>query len=549
MRDGDVPVDHPDQDGRTALHVACAIGNSIVVAFILNCGADKKLPDAAHTTPLHLTCTAGATTRAHCANQAPDEAARVEIVHRLLAAGAPIDDRDSAGLTALMLAAVHGRTLLVTALLDAGADPAAKAGRGVTPLSLACARGQAAAVKVLLEAGAMPMASAPGAPSPLRQCCLSWAKVSRSKFSPRSAFHSAYAEIAAALLAAGAPAAGEQQRKNAAPLVLVCSALIEPVEATVVLPIIHDLLARGAAIEGAPEDGRRRRPLHEAAAAGNVEVVQALVSAGAAVDATDADLRTPYGCALEARADPSAAAAARRPRIDATVDALLEVGAVRRERIETPHEDDTDELVFTKSARGVQQLSAATADALLARLCAPHQGPLASESANDARAFLQGYDRFLDAPTLLASVLGLAEKAVAAVGIGALVASVAFLEIWLELWPAAFAKAPPGKVKNALRTALVAAVAARPKRWCDDAPLEAPRFRALCDADVGGNGWLVPGLSSATADRITGGRYQALEELLEEALDKPHDDDDFHRHGAVGSDSARKALTAVTPAV
>ena len=119
----------------------------------------------------------------------------------LVRAGAPVDEREPRGHTALIAAARSGRTASISALvrlgadpdlrggvndwtplmhaihkaqrrsvaalLDAGADPNATVGRGHTALMMAAGYGDAATVRLLLAHGADPRAAGPDGSSAL----------------------------------------------------------------------------------------------------------------------------------------------------------------------------------------------------------------------------------------------------------------------------------------------------------------------------------------------------------------------------------------------
>jgi len=83
----------------------------------------------------------------------------VEVVRRLIAAGAPLDHVNNLGWTALMESIVLGdggnnHTETLRALVSAGADVNIADRSGVTPLQHARNRGFAAMVKILESAGA-----------------------------------------------------------------------------------------------------------------------------------------------------------------------------------------------------------------------------------------------------------------------------------------------------------------------------------------------------------------------------------------------------------
>ncbi|WP_114854983.1 ankyrin repeat domain-containing protein [Brachybacterium sp. YJGR34] len=77
--------------------------------------------------------------------------------------GAPVNLRDGAGNTPLMLAAYHGHADLVRALADRGADVDLANDRGQTPLAGAAFKGYTDVAAALLAAGADPQAGTPSA--------------------------------------------------------------------------------------------------------------------------------------------------------------------------------------------------------------------------------------------------------------------------------------------------------------------------------------------------------------------------------------------------
>ncbi|MFT4044740.1 MAG: ankyrin repeat domain-containing protein [Gordonia sp. (in: high G+C Gram-positive bacteria)] len=80
-----------------------------------------------------------------------------------LDAGAPVDLRNQAGDTLLMLAAYHGHALAVAALIERGADPNLANDKGQTPLAGAVFKGYDDVVAALVAAGADPYAGTPSA--------------------------------------------------------------------------------------------------------------------------------------------------------------------------------------------------------------------------------------------------------------------------------------------------------------------------------------------------------------------------------------------------
>ena len=78
----------------------------------------------------------------------------IEGVRELLSNGAPVDDRDSQGWTALMHAANKGYVLLVDILLRSGASPDIRAADGATALFIATMNAHPEAIALLMRAGA-----------------------------------------------------------------------------------------------------------------------------------------------------------------------------------------------------------------------------------------------------------------------------------------------------------------------------------------------------------------------------------------------------------
>lgn len=129
-----------------ALHAAARAGRADVLAVLLEAGADVQARAADGTTALHEVCRA---------TRDPDDGTEAAVA-ALLAAGADIEARTSAGLTPSMIAAESGSWRALEALLRAGADKEARSSLGETPLMIAIAAmgsGDLCARK-LLEAGA-----------------------------------------------------------------------------------------------------------------------------------------------------------------------------------------------------------------------------------------------------------------------------------------------------------------------------------------------------------------------------------------------------------
>jgi ankyrin repeat protein len=128
---------------------------------------------------------------------APPAQGNLALVEQLLARGADVDSTDLLGNTAAIWAACTNHVDLLRLLLAAGADPNRTAYRGSTALLQAAGEGHLEAVQLLLAVPGIDVAAADadGVAPLLEVCCC-------QRGDP-----GAWAEVAAQLLAAGAPAA------------------------------------------------------------------------------------------------------------------------------------------------------------------------------------------------------------------------------------------------------------------------------------------------------------------------------------------------------
>ena len=80
-----------------------------------------------------------------------DEADYAKVIWTLVEHGADVNAQETGGRTALMVAAMNGKSLIVDALLGEGADPNIVAYDGMAPLTWACEKGHEAVARVLVN--------------------------------------------------------------------------------------------------------------------------------------------------------------------------------------------------------------------------------------------------------------------------------------------------------------------------------------------------------------------------------------------------------------
>jgi ankyrin repeat protein len=170
-----VPVNARGRDGRTALHIAATAGQLAIAEILLNAGADPNIKNDKGRLPVQLAARDDQipTVRLLVArgSNVPDVlvAASVGSTDSLAAMlennRASLKATNSAGLTALHIAAREGHAAAVRALLSAGADvnavdqrleegPHLKHTNGWSPLHLAVMANKTAIAEILLQHGA-----------------------------------------------------------------------------------------------------------------------------------------------------------------------------------------------------------------------------------------------------------------------------------------------------------------------------------------------------------------------------------------------------------
>jgi len=128
-----------DENGWTALHLACFYGHEEVVRALLNTGAEVN---ARSTNPLNNTPLHAAAAGKHAA-----------IAKLLLDRGANANARQHSGWAPIHAAAQHGDIDMAKSLVDAGADPNVRADNQQRAIDLALLKGHQSMVDFLESHG------------------------------------------------------------------------------------------------------------------------------------------------------------------------------------------------------------------------------------------------------------------------------------------------------------------------------------------------------------------------------------------------------------
>lgn len=251
--------------GSTPLMAAARCGNLAMVELLLAAGAAVEQADEHGNTALHLAAAAG-----HAA-----------VIERLLSAGAAGSAGEALyGGAVLIRAAAEGDHARVEQCLRHGASPGYREANGWTPLHHAALGGHAPICRALLAAGADPN-TATAADTPLRL-----------------AIARGHTDAALLLLEAGAdpnPAAepGSVPHERPNTVIPMSASLLADAAGYNQEEVVDALLRAGAAVNA--EDGYGHTPLLRAVRAGNLGIARKLLASGAVAREEDA----PFLAALE----------------------------------------------------------------------------------------------------------------------------------------------------------------------------------------------------------------------------------------------------------
>ena len=130
-----VNIDHTNEEGKTALMLACERGHEDIVHSLLSAGANVNIQDNKGSTALMI---------ASAYNH-------ISIIHMLLQANANPHLKKSNGSNALMIASYYGNYEVVELLICKGVDYKYQREDGVNLFMMACQNGHTQVVKLLLK--------------------------------------------------------------------------------------------------------------------------------------------------------------------------------------------------------------------------------------------------------------------------------------------------------------------------------------------------------------------------------------------------------------
>jgi len=299
-------INETDVSGQTPLHLAASFGSMFVPELLLAKGANVNARDKAGNTPLHVAAgypgaskdflefllAKGADVNArndkgetplHLVPRTPRQDKRRELAaDALLANGAEVNAKDKSGCTPLHFAAENGQGKVVELLLAKGADSKAKAADGTTTLHRAVMSGRSDVVALLLDRGVdINSAQSDG-----------WTAL---HYSARVGTN----DIAELLISKGADVnaktvRGEtpvhlavvQNRRDTVKLLISKGAEVSTIQLAAYLgdlAKVKSFIEKGVSVN--TQDGYWPTPLQAAAATGQREVAEFLISKGALVNA------------------------------------------------------------------------------------------------------------------------------------------------------------------------------------------------------------------------------------------------------------------------
>lgn len=239
-------LNQQDDDGHTPLMIAALQGDVALTSTLLSKGARIDLRNKLGRTVLML-------------------AKNRQVAEKLVEAGSDVNDHDSRGVTALMLAALNGETDQVQYLVEKGSDMEARWEIGQTSLIIAAYAGHMNTVELLLSLGAQVDAQCSNGRTALHHAC----EKSHLPIMAKLLSHSADIE--------------KQDKEDYTPLFL---GVMYEQTSTVQL-----LLAKGANPDARrSEDGDT--PLMIAASRGDLELLCILLDSGAEIECRNDEGRT-----------------------------------------------------------------------------------------------------------------------------------------------------------------------------------------------------------------------------------------------------------------
>jgi ankyrin repeat protein/beta-lactamase regulating signal transducer with metallopeptidase domain len=299
-------VNETDVSGQTPLHLAASFRWRFVPELLLAKGANVNARDKAGNTPLHIA--------------AGDQGPKKDFLEFLLAKGADVNARNDKGETPLHLVPRtrkqdKRRELAADALLAHGADINAKDKSGCTPLHVAAENGQGKVVELLLAKGADSKAKAADGTTTLHRAVMGGRSdvvallldrgvdINSAQADGWTALHYSARvgtnDIAELLISKGADVnaktvRGEtsvhlavvQNRRDTVKLLLSKGAEVSTIQLAAYLgdlAKVKSFIEKGISVN--TQDGYWPTPLQAAAAAGQREVAEFLISKGALVNA------------------------------------------------------------------------------------------------------------------------------------------------------------------------------------------------------------------------------------------------------------------------